>query len=199
MNYLAHSYLSFGDAAVLTGNMISDFIKGKKQYDYPADIFAGIILHRRIDAFTDAHEATHQAADILKPAAGRYAAAFADVVYDHFLALDKAQFNNEQVLKDHASFTYESLTTHQLLLPERFALMLPSMKQHNWLYHYRFVEGIEKSFAGIARRATYIKNTTPVYNLFLEAYNPLRDCYNAFFPDIWVYAKEQFEVLRKRE
>ena len=30
MNYLAHAYLSFGDPDVLTGNMISDFVKGKK-------------------------------------------------------------------------------------------------------------------------------------------------------------------------
>lgn len=197
MNYLAHSYLSFGEAAVLTGNMISDFIKGRKQYDYPPDIFSGIVLHRRIDAFTDAHPATREAAAILKPAAGRYAAAFADVVYDHFLALDTNQFANEQALKDHATFAYQSLTTFEHLLPERFALMLPSMKQHNWLYHYRYVEGIEKSFAGIARRAAYIENTSDVYKLFLTEYQSFRDCYYNFFPEIWVYAKGQFDELRQ--
>lgn len=35
MNYLAHAYFSFGDPAILTGNMISDYVKGKKQFDYP--------------------------------------------------------------------------------------------------------------------------------------------------------------------
>ena len=30
MNYLAHAYLSFGDPGILTGNMISDFVKGKR-------------------------------------------------------------------------------------------------------------------------------------------------------------------------
>ena len=31
MNYLAHAYLSFGDPDILAGNMISDFVKGKKK------------------------------------------------------------------------------------------------------------------------------------------------------------------------
>ena len=46
MNYLAHAYLSFDDAEILTGNIISDFVKGKKKFDYPSRIQAGIKLHR---------------------------------------------------------------------------------------------------------------------------------------------------------
>jgi acyl carrier protein phosphodiesterase len=34
MNYLAHAYLSFNEPGILTGNMISDFVKGKRKYDY---------------------------------------------------------------------------------------------------------------------------------------------------------------------
>ena len=60
MNYLAHAYLSFRHPGLLTGNMISDFIKGKKQYDYPDHIQLGIRLHRAIDAFTDNHPATRE-------------------------------------------------------------------------------------------------------------------------------------------
>ena len=33
MNYLAHAYLSFNDPEILVGNMISDFVKGKKKAD----------------------------------------------------------------------------------------------------------------------------------------------------------------------
>ncbi|HVZ26147.1 MAG TPA: hypothetical protein VG842_08840, partial [Sediminibacterium sp.] len=88
MNYLAHAYLSFRQPEILVGNMISDFVKGKKQFMYPANIQKGIRLHRAIDAFTDTHPATREAKKILEPAAGRYAAAFMDIVYDHFLAND---------------------------------------------------------------------------------------------------------------
>ena len=58
MNYLAHACLSFGNEDILVGNMISDFIKGKKKFDYPVAIQNGIMLHRMIDTFTDAHAVT---------------------------------------------------------------------------------------------------------------------------------------------
>jgi acyl carrier protein phosphodiesterase len=53
MNYLAHAYLSFGIPEITLGNLISDFVKGKKKNDYPAAIQRGIMLHRAIDTFTD--------------------------------------------------------------------------------------------------------------------------------------------------
>jgi acyl carrier protein phosphodiesterase len=40
MNYLAHAYLSFNDPEILVGNMISDFVKGKKKFDFPLRIQA---------------------------------------------------------------------------------------------------------------------------------------------------------------
>ena len=87
MNYLAHAYLSFGNADILAGNMISDFVKGKQKFGYSEAIQKGITLHRMIDTFTDSHEATRAAKQYFKPAVGLYSGAFTDVVYDHFLAL----------------------------------------------------------------------------------------------------------------
>ena len=54
MNYLAHIYLSGTDEKTLVGNFIGDFIKGNKYASYPVDIQNGILLHRKIDSFTDA-------------------------------------------------------------------------------------------------------------------------------------------------
>ncbi len=85
MNYLAHAYLSFNEPEILVGNMISDFVKGKKQFDFAETIHKGIVLHRSIDAFTDEHEITKQAKEIFKPAVGLYAGAFVDVVMIIFL------------------------------------------------------------------------------------------------------------------
>lgn len=84
MNYLAHAYLSFNDEPTLVGNMISDYIKGKKKFDYSLPIQQGIQLHRFIDEFTDFHVATKEAKQFFKPSVGLYAGAFVDVVYDHF-------------------------------------------------------------------------------------------------------------------
>ncbi|SJZ33103.1 acyl carrier protein phosphodiesterase [Sediminibacterium ginsengisoli] len=194
MNYLAHAYLSFGDPGILTGNMISDFIKGKKQYDYPADIRKGIVLHRRIDEFTDSHAATAAGKQFLKTASGLYAGAFMDVVYDHFLALDPTIMTEAEWLQ-FTTATYRTLQSRHGSLPEQFALIFPWMQQHDWLYNYRFRWGIEKSFGGVVRRAKYLDTAAPVFRLFETHYESLKSCYDDFFPDVKKFAAAQFDVL----
>ena len=55
MNYLAHVYLSGSDKDLIIGNFIADHVKGKAYLDYPETIQKGILLHRKIDDFTDRH------------------------------------------------------------------------------------------------------------------------------------------------
>ncbi len=154
MNFLAHAFLSFNHPEILVGNMISDFVKGKKKFDYPKKILAGIHLHRAIDTFTDFHPATKEAKYYLKDAAGAYSGAFVDVVYDHFLANDASQFM-ETTLQLTAQNTYSVLSNFQQQLPSPFRQMLPYMLSQNWLYNYHSMEGIQKSFDGVVRRANW--------------------------------------------
>jgi acyl carrier protein phosphodiesterase len=195
MNYLAHAWLSFKHPQILVGNMISDFIKGKKQFDYPSIIHKGIQLHRAIDNFTDSHEATQQLKLFFRPQYRLYAGAFADVVYDHFLATDEAEFLTEADLNRFATTTYEVLETNFTILPEAFQKMLPYMKEYNWLYNYRYKWGIEKSFAGLARRASYLPETAVAFELFNENYDAMRLIYQQFFPDIKRFAAHQMQQL----
>src|SRR5579864_7344795 len=159
MNYLAHAYLSFSIPEIAVGNLISDFVKGKKKLDYPVTIQKGISLHRAIDAFTDDHEITRQAKLFFKADYGLYAGALTDVVYDHFLANDPHEFadvtggDGGSGLRAFAERTYEQLAPFQPLFPEKFARMFPYMRSQNWLYNYRYMEGIFSSFTGLYRRA----------------------------------------------
>ncbi len=127
MNYLAHAYLSFNRPGILVGNMISDFVKGRKKYEYSKEIQQGIALHREIDRFTDSHSATKEAKDIFRPAYRLYAGAFIDVVYDHFLALDENEFTEES-LKGFTAHTYRLLDQYADQFPENFKAMYPYMK-----------------------------------------------------------------------
>jgi acyl carrier protein phosphodiesterase len=195
MNLLAHAYLSFGQPELLVGNMISDYVKGKKQYDYPLGIQQGIRLHRAIDAFTDCHAATARGKAIFKPAVGLYAGAFMDVVYDHFLALD-SRIMDEAGWQDFSVSVYASLVDHHSFLPEKFARMLPYMRTQDWLYNYRFTWGIEKSFGGLVRRAAYLTDSTPAYELFLANLPLLADCYYEFFPAVKKMAELEWRNLQ---
>ncbi len=195
MNYLAHAYLSFQQEEILAGNMISDYVKGKKQLDYAPGIQKGIRLHRAIDTFTDYHAMTRIAKQFLKPAAGLYAGAFIDVVYDHFLATDKNEFPDEAALLSFSAVTYRQLATYEAVFPERFQRLFPSMQQHNWLYHYRSLYGIRRSMEGLAGRALYLSDSAPVYALFEENYEPLQACYQSFFPELKQYVQAQLALL----
>lgn len=194
MNYLAHAYLSFDHPEITVGNLISDFVKGKKKFDYPLNIQKGITLHRSIDSFTDTHIATKEAKKVFQPGYRLYSGAFVDIVYDHFLALDDTEFNEDSLLW-FSNQTYLILEKHSQWFPEGFARMFPYMKRHNWLFNYRTLTGIEKSFGGLVHRATYLTESDTANHIFENNYQLLQDCYRHFWKDLKSFAHEQFEVL----
>ncbi len=197
MNYLAHACLSFENAAVLTGNMISDFVKGRQQYDYPKQISAGIQLHRAIDDFTDNHDATRNLKEYFRPAYRLYAGAFADVTYDYFLANDRHQFASDDALMDFSQHSYKQLEEYSDWFGPKFGVMFPYMKQHNWLYNYQFDWGIQNSFEGVRRRSAYIKETAIAFEIFVHHKSSMRACYDNFFPDVKIFAADKLEQLLK--
>ncbi|MEI8073457.1 MAG: ACP phosphodiesterase [Bacteroidota bacterium] len=194
MNLLAHAYLSFEQPEILVGNMISDYVKGKKQYDYPIGIQHGIRLHRAIDHFTDHHLATHTGKQVFKPVVGLYAGAFMDVVYDHFLALDTNELSEAEWLP-FTQNVYSQLKESSQFLPENFAVQLPHMSTHNWLFHYRYVAAIEKSFGGLVRRTRYLTDHLPAFEVFEAEYSFLKEQYELFFPDVKKFAQTELNRL----
>jgi acyl carrier protein phosphodiesterase len=195
LNYLAHAYLSFRDPEVLVGNLTSDFIKGKKKYDYPAGIQKGIALHRAIDTFTDEHPVTKEAKDILRPAYRLYSGAFVDVLYDHFLATDVNEFPKDSLF-DFSQQVYSSVDRQIHWLPERFAKMFPYMKTQNWLFNYHTMWGTEKSLEGVVRRSKYLTESATAYQLFQQHYQLFSDYYRQFWKDLLPFARQQYEILR---
>jgi acyl carrier protein phosphodiesterase len=196
MNYLAHAYLSFNDEQILVGNMVSDFVKGKKKFDYAEGIQKGITLHRAIDTFTDSHEATKIAKEVFRPSYRLYSGAFVDVAYDHFLATDLNEFNEES-LQEFSENVYRILDRHMSDFPERFARMFPYMKSQNWLFNYRTRWGTESSFGGVVRRARYLEESTTAASLFEKHYAVLNQCYRAFFPDMKSFAFRLYAEIIK--
>jgi len=194
MNYLAHAFLSFGIPEITVGNLISDYVKGKKQFDYTPGIQQGIRLHRAIDTFTDQHPVTSEAKKIFQPAYRLYSGAFVDVVYDHFLAADNLEFSDES-LKKFTEETYSSIDPYSAVFPVKFASMFPYMKSQNWLYNYQFHWGLEKSFGGLVRRASYISESETAFRLFEENYSTLQEYYNAFMPDVKLFAAQKMEEI----
>jgi len=172
--------------------MISDFVKGKKKFDYPLTIQKGIQLHRFIDEFTDNHPATAKAKEFFRPQYRLYSGAFIDIVYDHFLALDQNQFEEYKGLENFTFISYRQLDQKVFYFPLPFEKMYPYMKAQNWLYNYRLKEGIHKSFSGLVRRAAYLHESEIAFSIFNDHYKELQNCYAVFFPELKSYT---FKIL----
>jgi acyl carrier protein phosphodiesterase len=191
MNYLAHAYLSFDIPEITVGNLISDFVKGKQKENYPAKIRQGILLHRAIDGFTDAHSVTRRAKACFREEYGLYAGPITDIVYDHFLANDALIFPSGDagnVIKTFAQKTYEQVAAFEALLPERFARLFYYMRREDWLSHYGYKELIFNSFEGLAQRAKYMPPAAAAKRLFEDHYEELQGCYTEFFPELKDFA-----------
>ncbi len=198
MNLLAHAYLSFDDEQILTGNMISDFVKGKKKFDYPPSIQKGIDLHRAIDQFTDFHPVTTKAKELFRPQYRLYSGPFVDIVYDHFLALDDNQFLRNNGLKNFTKTTYQQLDKNASYFPSPFQKMFPYMQSQNWLFGYSFKEGIRKSFGGLVHRASYLYESEIAFKIFNENYQQLSDYYSKFFPELKEFTFTKLQELQAK-
>lgn len=192
MNYLAHAYLSFGNDEILLGNMISDFVKGKQQFQYPAVIHNGIVLHRAIDDFTDTHEITQKAKSVFRNDYRLYSGAFVDVAYDHFLAITEDEFADDASLFRFSMNTYSRLEQLRPVMPPVFERMFYYMQTQNWLYGYRTKHGIYKSFEGLVRRAAYLNDSGPAIKVFNEHYDFLKNCFDVFWKELKPFAYNKF-------
>lgn len=196
MNFLAHAFLSFNDTDILTGNMISDFVKGKRKFDYPVSIQKGIQLHRAIDEFTDFHPVTTKAKEFFRKDYRLYSGPFVDIVFDHFLALDREQFQENNSLKNFTEITYLQLQNNAAYFPTNFQKMFPYMQSQNWLYDYRLKEGIHASFRGLVHRASYLDESEIAFTIFNNNYKSLADCYSIFFPELKEFAFKKLQQLK---
>ena len=93
MNYLAHVYLSGADPDLSIGNFIADQVKGKSYATYPYAIQRGILLHRKIDDFTDRHPLFKKNVRLLFPTFRHYSRVIVDMFFDHFLATQWGEYH----------------------------------------------------------------------------------------------------------
>jgi acyl carrier protein phosphodiesterase len=115
LNYLAHILLSGSSSQRRIGGFIADFVKGLRLDGYPEEIRQGIMLHRHIDTFTDAHPLVREACALLRPYFGRYTGIFLDVFYDYFLAKNWERFCGVSLPRFAASFYVALLRSYRYL------------------------------------------------------------------------------------
>jgi acyl carrier protein phosphodiesterase len=142
MNFLAHIYLSSDNDLLKIGNFMADSIRGNTYLDYPHEIKKGIILHRAIDTFTDAHPIYRKSKHRLHEKYGHYSGVIMDIVYDYYLAKNWGNYSDVP-LEEYAATFYKLLQENYDILTEKTQKMIPYMIAQNWLVSYATLEGLE--------------------------------------------------------
>ncbi len=189
MNYLAHAFLSFEDEAIVVGNLLGDFVKGRAQLEhYPLNIQNGVILHRHIDQFSDNHTVLKQSIQRLKPTQNRYAPVVVDIFYDYFLANNWALFSDEP-LQVFATKTYRQIEQHFDKMPEKVRWVFSRMIADNWLVGYQEETRIDYTFQRLITRITYSNNMGNAIKDLHRHQADLNEDFKLFFPDLIESAK----------
>jgi acyl carrier protein phosphodiesterase len=189
MNYLAHLFLSGTDDHTMVGNFIGDYVKGNNWKKFPENIKKGILMHRRIDSFTDSHPKFREAKTLFRSEFGLYSGIVIDLLYDHYLAKNW-NYYSDLTLRTFAKRSHAVLLQNFMYLPVRVQSFLPFLIQHRRLESYASVNGIVKTlkimsnYSSLPDRSDFVMLTIQTNNVFFE--NNFRE----FMTDLIQYTSE---------
>ena len=183
MNFLAHIYLSGNNDLMKIGNFMADGIRGNDYLEYPEEIQKGIILHRAIDTFTDAHPIWRQSKHRLHERYGHYSGVIIDILYDHFLAKNWNQYTDED-LEDYVERFYQSLKDNYEILSPKTKKLMPYMIESNWLVSYASIAGIERILFQMDYRIKHRVHMQNAIQELQEFYTEFEEEFTLFFKDL---------------
>lgn len=191
MNYLAHILLSGNDSQLQVGNFIGDFVKGNKLNAYPDRIRQGIVLHRKIDSFTDSHPVVRETVAILRPAFGRYSGIIADMYFDYFLAVNFYSYASNKSLKIFAFRFYVHALINYRHLPDRVKGFIFHFITTNRLHRYSTVNGLKNSLTIMANYKISAIKPQETIDFLVDNHTELEKLFHQFFPDLIEYVKKE--------
>lgn len=183
MNFLAHIYLSGENELLKIGNFMADGIRGKDYLQFDPEIQKGVLLHRLIDTFTDAHPVYRQSKHRLHEKYGHYSGVIMDIFYDHFLAKNWSKYH-QQDLKSFADVFYQSLQNNYDQLTEKTKKMMPYMIARNWFVSYATVEGLEMILFQMDYRTKHRANMQEAIKELLQFHTEFENEFTIFFQEL---------------
>jgi acyl carrier protein phosphodiesterase len=184
VNFIAHIHLSGDDEALMVGNYIADLIRQKDMVSLPPDILNGVMLHRFIDTYTDAHIINKNTLDLLYERHRKYAPVLLDIYYDFFLIRHWNMFSVRE-FRNVCDQTYLSLSRRLEEIPLTAQANIKNLLQKRWLTSaYGSIAGLEKTFYFLRQRMSkpeYIQGATQTL-IDLDA--ELNEAFLSFYPQL---------------
>jgi len=178
----------------MIGNFIADAVKGNKYLHFNKKIQKGIIIHREIDTYTDAHPIVRVSKRRLHPRYRHYDGVIIDILYDHYLAKNWRMYS-EIPLDIYANSFYSLLKENHTILPDKIKKYLPFMAGQNWLVKYQTIDGISDILKGMNGRTNGVSQMDLATEDLQEHYQEFEDDFTRFFKDLTVHLSKTFTEL----
>jgi acyl carrier protein phosphodiesterase len=196
LNFLAHIYLSNNIPNIIIGNFIADHIPGNHFTHFHPEIQKGILLHREIDTFTDAHSIVRKSKRRLHPRYRHYKGVIIDIFYDHYLAKNWANYSTIP-LADFAQSFYDLLEDNFEILPDKTKHLLPYLIEYNWLYNYQYIEGIQKVLNGMNNRTKQKSQMNLAVEDLRNLHSEFEEDFTVFFEDLRNFSNQKLLELNQ--
>jgi len=188
MNFLAHAYLSFDLPHIVAGNFLGDFLRHAETLSLPLPVYEGLMLHRKIDHFTDNHPVVKKDTARMRPYHRKYAPVVVDMYYDYLLASHWRNFH-DLPLPVFSRKIYRILESHLHLMPERLRERVPFMIKADWLSSYGTKEGMLFAFERLQHRASRPEWLANAFQNLLDNWKPFEADFMEFFPELAAFAR----------
>lgn len=184
MNFLAHLVLAGDDDYLRLGAMLGDFVRGRRALAaYPRQLARGILLHRHIDANTDALPETGMLRATLDPPFRRYAGIIVDLGFDHVLARRWDEYGAGS-LEDFDRGVRDLLDRHRQWVPERLQRFMAYADRRGLFAAYREEAEILHSLRGIGRRISRPNPLHRVETIWQEFAPRVAQCFGSVFGQV---------------
>lgn len=190
MNYLAHIYLSGNNPKLQIGNFIGDFVKGSQYKCYPNRMQQGVLLHRKVDDFTDNHPVVKESVSLLKSRFGRYSAIILDMYFDYFLAKNFRKYSAVSLHLFAIKF-YLNLILHYYFLPKRVKSFVIHFISSHRLYKYASKAGLQNSLEIMAKYKISSIEPDKCIQFLSENEDILETNFYLFFDDLLTYLESE--------
>src|SRR5690606_4431081 len=174
-------------------NLYGEIVRGKDFENFPGNIRKGILLHRSIDTFTDAHEIVKKSSQKFHENYGKYSPIIVDVIYDYFLIKNWKTYN-DQDFEAFVSDCYALFQSELENFPEQLQFIVNHLIKYDWFHNYQTLEGVESTLKGISQRSKFENN---IYKAVQEVQlneEELNEEFNLFFPELINHCKLFLEI-----
>ncbi|MFQ3182134.1 MAG: acyl carrier protein phosphodiesterase [Polaribacter sp.] len=194
MNFLSHLYLSQNNTNLMIGNFIADHIRGNNYEHFSREIQQGILLHREIDTFTDAHKLVRKSKRRLHARYRHYDGVIIDIFYDYFLAKNWAAYS-EIPLEVYTNSIYNLFDKIKLDLPAKSQQFIKYMIEYNILFNYKYKDGIEKVLNGMNHRTKGKSKMNLAIEDLRNLEAELQEDFRVFFKDLIAHTNQKIKEL----